>query len=80
MLVSGVREMLWARRLIGALVPESNVLKRAMSVLIQRMCPSDAGRGKLVSRFVEAPANRLPCQRPTMLLYVRESLFHLRVK
>ena len=58
--VGGVREVFRACRGIGALMPESDVLKRAVPVLVERMSPDDACRGKLVGGFIEAPANRLP--------------------
>ena len=71
------REVLRAYRGHRLLVPESNVPQRAVSVLVQCMCPRYAGSGKYVRCFVEAPADRLPRQRPTVLLDMREGLLHL---
>ena len=79
-LVRREREMLWASRGHRLFVPEGDVPERAMPVPVQCVCPCYARGGKLVCGLIESPADSLPCQPPTVLLDVREGLFHLKVK
>ena len=68
--VGGAREVFRARRVVWTLVPERDVLKRAVPVLIQSVRPGNASSGQFVGGFVEASANSLPGQEPTVLLCV----------
>ena len=58
--IGSVREVFRARRVVGTLVPECDVLKRAVPVLIQSVRPGDASSGQFVGSLVEASANCLP--------------------
>ena len=68
--IGSVWEVLRTLRAVGALVPECDVLKRAVPVLIESVRPGDARSGQLVRSLVEASTDCLPGEEPTMLLCV----------